>query len=256
MKFTFLGTGTSQGIPVITCDCEVCVSADSKNNRLRTSLMVQSEKTTLVIDTGPDFRMQMLRENVKDLDAVVFTHGHKDHVAGLDDVRPFNYLRNKTIQVYAEISVQETLKREFAYAFMPQDYPGAPQITLNTISEAPFSVGDIDILPVRLLHKDLPVLGFRIQDFTYITDANYISEEALDKIRGTKILVLNALRREKHFSHFSLAEAIDIVKKINPEQAYFTHISHHLGLYEQVEQELPGNMHLAYDGLQIISGNA
>lgn len=251
MKFTFLGTGTSQGVPVITCKCEVCTSSNSKDNRTRTSLLVQSDATTLVIDTGPDFRSQLLREKVQDLDAVLFTHGHKDHVAGLDDIRPFNYLLKKTIQVYAETRVQETLKREFAYAFEKQEYPGAPQITLNTIDEIPFKIGDIDIVPIRLMHKDLPVLGFRMQDFTYITDANFISKKELEKIKGTKILVLNALRKEKHFSHFNLEEASAIVKKVNPESAYFTHISHHLGKYTDIEQELSNNMHLAYDGLSL-----
>ena len=251
MKFTFLGTGTSQGVPVITCTCAVCQSADRKNNRTRTSLMIQSETTTVVIDTGPDFRAQMLRENVQDLDAVVFTHGHKDHVAGLDDIRPFNYLLGKTIDVYAEERVQQILKREFSYAFEPQDYLGAPQINLKTIDEMPFMIGDIPFTPIRVFHKELPVLGFRVGDFTYITDANFIAEEELEKIKGSKILVLNALRRETHYSHFNLEQAIEIVNKIKPEQAYFTHISHHLGLHETVEKELPSTMFLAYDGLVI-----
>ena len=251
MKFTFLGTGTSQGVPVITCTCEVCQSADRKDNRTRTSLMIQSETTTVVIDTGPDFRAQMLRENVQDLDAVVFTHGHKDHVAGLDDIRPFNYLLGKTIDVYAEERVQQILKREFSYAFEPQDYLGAPQVNLKTIDETPFMIGDISFTPVRVFHKELPVLGFRVGDFTYITDANFIAEEELQKIKGSKILVLNAWRRETHYSHFNLEQAIEIVNKIKPEQAYFTHISHHLGLHEAVEKELPENVFLAYDGLVI-----
>jgi phosphoribosyl 1,2-cyclic phosphate phosphodiesterase len=251
MKFTFLGTGTSQGVPVITCTCEVCLSSDKKNNRTRTSLMIQSETTTVVIDTGPDFRFQMLREQVKDLDAVVFTHGHKDHVAGLDDIRPFNYLLGKTINVYAEERVQQILKNEFSYAFEPQDYAGAPQINLNTIDETAFVVGDILFVPIRALHNKLPVLGFRINDFTYITDANFISDEELEKIKGSKVLVLNALRRETHYSHFNLEQAIEIVNKIKPERAYFTHISHHLGLHEKVEKELPENVFLAYDGLVI-----
>ena len=251
MKFTFLGTGTSQGVPVITCTCEVCQSSDAKDKRTRTSLMIQSETTTVVIDTGPDFRFQMLRENVQDLDAVVFTHGHKDHVAGLDDIRPFNYLLEKTIDVYAEESVQEVLKNEFSYAFRPHDYPGAPQIRLNTIDETPFEIGDIDFIPVRVMHKTLPVLGFRIGDFTYITDANFIAEEELEKIKGSKVLVLNALRKEAHYSHFNLQQAIDIVEKVKPERAYFTHISHHLGLHEKTEKELPSNIFLAYDGFTI-----
>lgn len=251
MRFTFLGTGTSQGVPVITCTCKVCTSSDKKDNRTRTSLLIQSEATAVVIDTGPDFRFQMLREKVKNLDAVVFTHGHKDHVAGLDDIRPFNYLLGKTIDVYSEERVQEILKKEFSYAFVGHDYPGAPQIRLQTINETPFDIGDIHFVPIRAIHKDLPVLGFRINDFTYITDANYIAEDELEKIKGSKVLVLNALRKEPHYSHFSLSEAIEIVQRIQPEKAYFTHISHHLGLHEDVEKELPENIFLAFDGLKI-----
>lgn len=251
LKFTFLGTGTSQGVPVITCQCIVCQSTDKKDKRTRTSLMVQSNTTTIVIDTGPDFRMQMLREKVQDLDAVVFTHGHKDHVAGLDDIRPFNYLLEKTIDVYAEERVQEILKREFSYAFIGHDYPGAPQIKLHTIDETPFIIGDISLIPIRAMHKDLPVLGYRINDFTYITDANFIAESELEKIKGSKVLVLNALRKEPHYSHFSLAQAMEIAHKVQAEQTYFTHISHHLGLHEMVENELPATMALAYDGLAI-----
>lgn len=237
---------------MITCTCKVCTSADSKNNRTRTSLLIQTAKTTVVIDTGPDFRLQMLREKVKDLDAVVFTHGHKDHVAGLDDIRPFNYLLDKTIHVYAEENVQEILKKEFSYAFHTDKYHGVPQIDLYKIDEKHFRVNDISLQPIRVMHKDLAVLGFRADDFTYITDANFIAPESMEKIRGTKILVLNALRKEPHYSHFNLQEALEIVKEINPEQAYFTHISHYLGLHEEVEQELPDNVHLAYDGLQIM----
>lgn len=251
MQYTFLGTGTSQGVPVITCTCEVCLSADKRNNRTRTSLMIQSATTSVVIDTGPDFRAQMLREQVQNLDAVVFTHGHKDHVAGLDDIRPFNYLLGKTIDVYAEERVQDILKKEFSYAFVGHDYPGAPQIRLNTIDETPFAINDISFLPIRVRHKQLPVLGFRVNDFTYITDANFITDDELEKIKGSKVLVLNALRREPHYSHFNLEQAIEIVQKVKPEKAYFTHISHHLGLHEAVEKELPENIFLAYDGLVI-----
>lgn len=251
LRFTFLGTGTSQGVPVITCTCAVCTSKDKKDNRTRTSLFIQSSKTSVIIDTGPDFRHQMLREKLNDLDAVLFTHGHKDHVAGLDDIRPFNYLLGKTMDVYAEESVQEILKREFAYAFVGHDYPGAPQINLKTIDETPFTIGDIPIIPIRAMHKNLPVLGFRVHDFTYITDANYIAPKDLEKIKGSKVLVLNALRKEPHYSHFNLEQAIEIVYKVQPEMAYFTHISHHLGLHEVVTHELPDNISLAYDGLQI-----
>ncbi len=251
MKFTFLGTGTSQGVPIITCNCPVCTSADKHDNRTRTSLLIQSATTTVVIDTGPDFRAQLLREKVQDLDAVVFTHGHKDHVAGLDDIRPFNYMLNKTIKVFAELGVQEILKREFAYAFQPQEYPGVPQINLITIDETPFMIGDIPFIPIRAMHKTLPVLGFRIHDFTYITDANFIADTELEKIKGSKILVLNALRRETHYSHFSLSQAIEIAEKINPDNTYFTHISHHMGLYDEVNAALPNGIGLAYDGLRI-----
>lgn len=251
MKFTFLGTGTSQGVPVITCTCEVCLSIDERDRRTRTSLMIESETTTIVIDTGPDFRFQMLREKVMNLDAVVFTHGHKDHVAGLDDIRPFNYLQNKTIDVFAEEGVQEILKREFAYAFKPDKYHGVPQINLKTIDENPFTAGDIKFIPIRVMHKDLPVLGFRVNDFTYITDANFIDDQELEKIKGTKILVLNALRIEPHYSHFNLEQALEIVNKIKPQAAYFTHVSHYMGLHEMMEKQLPENIHLAYDGLKI-----
>lgn len=250
-RFTFLGTGTSQGVPVITCQCEVCLSADARDNRTRTSLFIQSDKTSVVIDTGPDFRAQMLREKIRDLDAVVFTHGHKDHVAGLDDIRPFNYLLDKTISVYAENRVQDILKKEFSYAFQPQEYPGVPQIKLIAIDEQPFTVGDIRFIPIRAMHKELPVLGFRVDDVVYITDANYIAPAELDKCRGAEVLVLNALRREPHYSHFNLNQALEIIENLRPKQAYLTHISHHMGVYESVQHELPAGVSLAYDGLVV-----
>lgn len=252
MKFTFLGTGTSQGIPVITCTCNVCVSHNSKDKRTRTALMIEDKNTTIVIDSGPDFRQQMLRENVQNLDAIVFTHGHKDHVAGLDDIRPFNHLKQKDIQVYATTEVQEVLKREFAYIFSDDYYPGVPKVKLHTIDKNnTFKINDISIQPIEVMHKNMKVLGFRIQDFTYITDANYIADEELEKCLGTSILVLNALRHEQHYSHFSLSEAIAVTQKINPKSAYFTHISHHLGLHDEVQNTLPNNIFLAYDGLSI-----
>lgn len=249
MRFTFLGTGTSQGVPVITCKCAVCTSSNVKDKRLRTSLMVQSDTTTVVIDTGPDFRQQMLQNKVQDVDAVLFTHGHKDHIAGLDDIRPFNYLLEKEIDIYAETIVQEALKREFQYAFEPQQYPGVPLINLITIDETPFAINDIDVIPIRAMHKSLPVLGFRFDDFTYITDANFIAESELEKMYDTEVLVINALRKEAHYSHFSLDEAIAIAQKVNAKQTFFTHISHHMGLHDEVNLTLPKNMYLAYDGL-------
>lgn len=249
MRFSFLGTGTSQGVPVITCNCAVCTSTNSKDQRLRTSLMVESDTTTLVVDTGPDFRQQMLNNKVQDLDAVLFTHGHKDHIAGLDDIRPFNYLLDKKIDIYAEPMVQDALKREFQYAFEPQQYPGVPLMNLITIDETPFIVNDIKVIPIRAMHKTLPVLGFRFDNFTYITDANFIDEKELEKTYNTDILVLNALRREAHYSHFSLDEAIAIAQKVNAKQTFFTHISHHMGLHDAINKTLPKNMYLAYDGL-------
>lgn len=252
MKITFLGTGTSQGIPLIACGCEVCNSSNPKDNRLRVSVMIEVDGKNMVIDSGPDFRQQMLRENVKTLEAVVFTHEHKDHVAGLDDVRAFNYFSGKHMDVYANEQVQVALKREFHYVFSGDNYPGIPRINVHTIDTAPFDVSGVKFIPIQVLHYQLPVLGFRVNDFTYITDANFISDEEIEKIKGTKVLVLNALRRSKHISHFTLEEALELVKKINPEKAYFTHISHQLGLHDEVSKELPSNVELAYDGLQVI----
>jgi phosphoribosyl 1,2-cyclic phosphate phosphodiesterase len=253
LKITFLGTGTSQGVPVITCNCEVCQSDDHRNNRLRVSILIETADKTIVIDSGPDFRYQMLRAKVKDLDAILFTHEHKDHVAGLDDIRPFNYLLHKNIDIFATTGVQEALKREFSYIFSEVKYPGLPQIELHTIDQDPFFIGQTEIIPLAIMHYKLPILGFRIGDFTYITDAKTISNETIEKVRGTKILIINALQRQPHISHFTLDEAIDFAQKIGAEQTYFTHISHNLGLHEEVEKELPAGMKLAYDGLTLFS---
>jgi phosphoribosyl 1,2-cyclic phosphate phosphodiesterase len=252
LKITFLGTGTSQGVPLIACKCEVCTSTNVKDKRLRSSIMVETSTTTIVIDTGPDFRQQMLREQVEQLDAVVFTHEHKDHIAGLDDVRAFNFINGKHIEVYATSRVQAAIKREFAYIFAEDKYPGIPLINLNEIDLAPFQIKDIKLNPIEVMHYKMPVLGFRIADFTYITDAKSISEKEKEKIKGSKVLVINALRREEHISHFTFQEAIDLAKELDVEQAYFTHISHQLGLHEQVSEELPSNVFLAYDGLKLI----
>jgi phosphoribosyl 1,2-cyclic phosphate phosphodiesterase len=253
LKITFLGTGTSQGVPVITCNCEVCQSDDHRNNRLRVSILIETADKTIVIDSGPDFRYQMLRAKVRDLDAILFTHEHKDHVAGLDDIRPFNYLLHKNIDIFATTGVQEALKREFSYIFSDVKYPGLPQIELHTIDQDPFFIGQTEIIPLAIMHYKLPILGFRIGDFTYITDAKTISNETIEKVRGTKILIINALQRQPHISHFTLDEAIDFAQKIGAEQTYFTHISHNLGLHEEVEKELPAGMKLAYDGLTLFS---
>nr|WP_294875459.1 MBL fold metallo-hydrolase [uncultured Pedobacter sp.] len=251
MKITILGTGTSQGIPVIACNCIVCRSADHKDKRLRVSVLIETGDRTIVIDSGPDFRYQMLRANVKDLDAILFTHEHKDHVAGLDDIRPFNYLLKKNIEIYATERVQHALKKEFSYIFAEAHYPGLPQIDLNTIANEAFPVGETMIVPLDIMHYKLPILGFRINDFVYITDAKTISEETIAKIEGAKILVVNALQKEQHISHFTLDEAITFAQKIGAEETYFTHISHNMGLHEVVEKELPNNIKLAYDGLTL-----
>ena len=251
MKITFLGTGTSQGIPVISCGCEVCTSTNPKDNRLRTSVLVETGDKTVVIDSGPDFRYQMLRAGVKDLDAIVFTHEHKDHIAGLDDIRPFNYLLKKNIDIYADDRVEKALKREFSYIFSEVSYPGLPQINLHDISGEPFAIGETLWIPIEIMHYKLPIYGYRINDFTYITDAKTVSESSIEKIRGSKVLVINALQKSTHISHFNLEQAIAFALEINADMTYFTHVSHNLGLHDEIERDLPPNIKLAYDGLSI-----
>lgn len=251
MKITFLGTGTSQGVPVIGSDDPVCLSLDFRDKRLRSSIMIEDEGYTFVIDTGPDFRQQMLREKVKKLDAVIFTHQHKDHTAGLDDIRSFYFRQKKDMPVYAKADVIEQLKMEFAYMFAAYKYPGVASLDINTIHNSPFKIGNTTFTPIEVLHYKLPIFGFRVKNFTYITDAKYISEEELEKIKGTEILVLNALQKDKHISHLTLEEALQIVEIIKPSKAYFTHISYKLGFHAEVENELPTNVHLAYDGLKL-----
>ena len=252
MTITFLGTGTSQGVPVIGCECEVCTSTDPKDKRLRSSILIEVDGKVIVIDSGPDFRYQMLRAKVKYLDAIVFTHEHKDHIAGLDDIRAFNYRQQGPIDVYAHKRVQEALKREFYYIFSEIRYPGVPEVTIHTIDKEPFFIGKTKIMPVEVLHYKLPVLGFRVGDFTYITDAKTITETEKEKIKGSKVLVINALQKQTHISHFTLDEAISFAIEIAAEKTYFTHISHLLGKHEVIAKELPAGIELAYDGLQII----
>ncbi|MBE7172333.1 MAG: MBL fold metallo-hydrolase [Williamsia sp.] len=251
LTISFLGTGTSSGVPMIGCGCAVCTSTDPKDKRLRSSILVRSEHTTLVVDSGPDFRYQMLRKGVKHLDAIVFTHPHKDHIAGLDDVRAYNFFSRRPMEVYANEMTQQALKREFAYAFSDFKYPGLPEINLNTIALDPFTVGDIPVIPIETWHHKMPVLGFRFGGFTYITDANRIEPSEKEKIRGSQVLVLNTLRKQPHISHFTLQEAIDLVHELQIPQAYFTHISHQLGKHADISQELPPGMELAYDGLEV-----
>jgi len=251
VKITFLGTGTSQGVPIIGCDCKVCKSKDPKDNRLRASILIETNRRTFILDTGPDFRYQMLRENKGDLDAVIYTHEHRDHIAGLDDVRPINFLKQKTIDLYGEERVLDALKQMMPYAFGDNKYPGVPELNLNTITNQPIDIKGETFIPIRAYHYKLPVLGFRIGDFTYITDANYIPEEEKEKIIGTKYLVINALRQKKHISHFSLNEACEIIREFSPRKGFITHIGHQMGLTAEVDKQLPENIQLSYDGLQI-----
>lgn len=251
MKVTFLGTGTSQGVPILCCECEVCRSTNPKDNRLRSSILVQSSQANIVIDSGPDFRQQLLRKKLKTLDAVVFTHEHKDHIAGLDEVKAFNFFNKVRMPVYATERVQEALKREFAYIFADEKYPGIPEVDLYTVRNEPFTIKEITFTPIEVMHYKLPVKAYRIKDFTYITDANFISKEEKEKIKGSKSIVINALRREEHISHYTLDEAVNLLKELKPEKAYLTHISHQMGLHDTVSKELPDFIEIAYDGLEI-----
>ncbi len=249
LRVTFLGTGTSQGVPVIACTCSVCTSTDERDKRLRSAIMIEDEHTTLVIDSGPDFRQQMLRVRARKLDGLIFTHEHKDHIAGMDDIRAFNYICKKAVDIYATTQVQNALKREFHYAFDEYKYPGVPELNLHTIENKKFTVGTIELQPILVKHYMMDVFGFRVGPFTYITDAKTISEEEIRKITGSEVLVLNALRKEEHVSHFTLNEAIAVSNLIQPAKTYFTHISHQLGTTATVNKELPKGMELAFDGL-------
>lgn len=249
-KITILGSGTSTGVPVITCKCSACISTDIRDKRTRVSVLIETNNQTIVIDTGPDFRQQMLREDVQDLDAVLITHAHKDHIAGLDDIRPFNYLKNKHIDVYCEPSVEAALRREFPYIFEEKDpYPGVPKLSIQTIGEEKFFIGDACFIPIRAMHHKMPVLGFRMGDFTYITDANFIDDANLAKIKGSEILVINGIRWEAHYSHYNVAQAIEVIENVGVKRAFLTHISHNLGPHAEAEQKLPSHISIAYDGM-------
>jgi phosphoribosyl 1,2-cyclic phosphate phosphodiesterase len=249
LKVTLLGTGTSQGVPVIACNCNVCRSTDSHDKRLRSSILIEIEGKNLVIDSGPDFRQQMLRANISSLEAILFTHEHKDHIAGLDDVRAFNYVQQKPIDIYAEERVHWAIKQEFAYIFAEQKYPGIPQVTMHLIENHAFEINGIPIIPIRAVHMRLPILGFRIGDLVYLTDANFISEEEKKKMKGCQYLIINGLRKQKHISHFNLDEAVRLINEINPVMGYITHISHQMGIHHEINNELPPPIQLAYDGL-------
>jgi phosphoribosyl 1,2-cyclic phosphate phosphodiesterase len=251
MKVTFLGTGTSQGVPVIGCSCEVCQSLDYRDKRLRTSIHIEVDNQSFVVDTGPDFRQQMLRESIRRIDAILFTHAHRDHTAGLDDVRAYNFMQQMDMPVYGTIAVLEQLKIEYAYAFTDHYYPGIPRLTLHNITDDAFKINGVPVIPLEVKHLNMPVLGFRFGNFSYITDANFIPAETFDKLRGTQTLVLNALQRQEHISHFNLQQALEMVQQINPVKAYIIHISHKLGLHADVSKELPENVALAFDGMQI-----
>lgn len=251
MTITFLGTGTSQGVPVIGCSCEVCKSLDYRDKRLRSSVHISVNNQSFVIDTGPDFRQQMLRENINRLDAILFTHAHRDHTAGLDDVRAYNFLQNMDMPVYGTQETLDQLKNDFAYIFEEHRYPGLPRLDLRPITENSFTVNGVECTPLPVLHLRLPVLGFRIGDFSYITDANFISDETYKKLEGTNVLVLNALQLESHISHFTLQQAIEVAQKVKAGKTYFTHLSHKMGLHAEVSKQLPENIQIAFDGLTV-----
>lgn len=252
MEVVILGSGTSQGVPVIACDCSVCTSVDPKDNRLRCAVLVSYNGKNFVIDAGPDFRQQMLREKVKTLEAVVFTHEHKDHIAGLDDVRAFNYIEDRDMDVWCTKAVEKALKREYHYAFAEDKYPGIPQLKLRNFENQSFELQGKQWIPVEVMHYQMPVKGFRIDNFVYITDAKTITDEEMEKLKGVEVLIINALRIEPHISHFNLEEALDFIAQVQPKKAYLTHISHLFGTQAEIEAMLPENVGVAYDGMRLL----
>jgi phosphoribosyl 1,2-cyclic phosphate phosphodiesterase len=251
MLITLLGTGTSSGVPLIGCCCDVCRSLDYRDKRLRVAVHIQTKGKSFIIDTGPDFRQQILREGISQLDAVIFNHQHKDHTAGLDDVRAFNFLQKKDMPVYGRAEVLEQLRREFEYVFAENRYPGIPRLQLHEIANEPFEIMGVVFTPIDVLHHRLPVFGFRIGNFAYITDVNHISEVEQAKLKNLDVLVLGALQREQHISHYTLEEAIKMTDILCPKVTYFTHLSHKMGRHTDVEKELPAHIKLGYDGLRL-----
>lgn len=249
MKVTFLGTGTSQGVPPIGCTSPVCLSNNPKDKRLRCSVHIEVKGKSIVIDAGPDFRYQLIRAGIDKVDAILFTHEHRDHTAGLDDIRPFNYLQQKPMEVYLDQRVYESFKLQYHYIFTEKKYPGIPEINFHIIENEPFYVEGIEVIPIAVLHYKLPVFGFRIGQFTYITDANFILPEELSKAIGSDVFVLNALRNEPHISHFTLQEAVEVANVVGAPQTYFVHMSHQIGFHDEVNAELPTQIQLAWDGL-------
>ncbi|WPP49886.1 MBL fold metallo-hydrolase [Catalinimonas niigatensis] len=251
MRVTFLGTGTSQGVPVINCQCVVCSSMDYRDKRLRSSIHIEVNGKSFIIDSGPDFRQQVLGNQITQLDALIFTHQHKDHIAGMDDVRGFNFSQQKDMPVFATHEVIQQLKQEFAYVFAADSYPGVPRVLVHEIENKPFEAEGVAFTPIQVLHYKLPVFGYRVQNFTYITDAKSVAEEEKEKMKGTEVLVLNALQHKQHLSHFTLEESLELIEEIQPRQAYLTHISHNLGTHQEVNRLLPPHVKLAYDSLRI-----
>jgi phosphoribosyl 1,2-cyclic phosphate phosphodiesterase len=249
MKITFLGTGTSQGVPVLTCQCSVCHSDDARDIRLRTALHIEIHNQSIVIDAGPDFRTQMLREKIQRLDAVLLTHAHHDHVAGLDDIRAYNFSQKMDMPIYGNAITLDIIKKYFDYAFVIEKYPGVPQFILKSINILPFNINGLEIIPIPIMHGNLQIIGYRIENVAYITDASFIPETSIHLLQGLDVLIINALRNEKHHSHFSLAQAIDVIERVKPTYAYITHISHQLGRYSEIQPKLPKNVFLAYDQL-------
>ena len=251
IKATFLGTGTSQGVPVVACDCNVCISTDLKDQRLRSAVLLQVNGQNIVIDAGPDFRQQMLKEKIKTLRAILITHEHVDHIFGLDDIRSFNWIQKHPTDIFAEKRVQDSIKRIFDYVFSDSSYPGIPKMELHLLKNEPFMIDETEFIPVRCYHHKLPVFGFRVGDFSYITDTNFIAPDEVNKLMGSRVLVINALRREKHISHFNLEQALEVIHRVNPEKAFLTHISHGFGRHHEIQSWLPENVFAAYDGQSI-----